>query len=70
MVQDGVTGLVVAPRSPAALAQALRGLLADPARRARLGAAGRARVLAKFTQARMLERVETIYTSIIQSPRL
>jgi rhamnosyl/mannosyltransferase len=70
VVQDGVTGLVVAPRSPAALAQALRGLLADPARRARLGAAGRARVLAEFTQARMLERVETIYTSVIQSPRL
>lgn len=41
IVQDGVTGLVVAPRQPDALAAALAGLLADPERRSRFGAAGR-----------------------------
>ncbi|HEU4701251.1 MAG TPA: glycosyltransferase family 4 protein [Conexibacter sp.] len=42
LVRDGETGLVVAPNDPAALAQAIRRLLADPALRDRLGAAGRA----------------------------
>ena len=41
LVRDGETGLVVPEASPAALAAALGGLLADPARRERLGTAGR-----------------------------
>jgi rhamnosyl/mannosyltransferase len=61
VVQDGVTGLVVPPRDPAALASALACLAADPAERARMGAAGRARVLAEFPEARMVERVEAVY---------
>jgi glycosyltransferase involved in cell wall biosynthesis len=39
-VVDGVTGVHVPAREPARLAQAVRGLLEDPARRAALGAAG------------------------------
>src|SRR5262249_60630573 len=39
----GTTGLVVPPGEPAALAQAINTLLADPALRQRLGAAGRRR---------------------------
>ncbi|SDY41570.1 phosphatidylinositol alpha-1,6-mannosyltransferase [Modestobacter sp. DSM 44400] len=41
-VQEGVTGHVVDPRSPAAVAAALTGLLDDPARARTMGAAGRA----------------------------
>jgi phosphatidylinositol alpha-1,6-mannosyltransferase len=41
-VQDGVTGHVVDPRSPAAVADALCALLDDPARARAMGAAGRA----------------------------
>jgi phosphatidylinositol alpha-1,6-mannosyltransferase len=41
-VQDGVTGSVVDPRSPEAVADAIAGLLADPARAAAMGRAGRA----------------------------
>lgn len=37
IVEDGVTGVLVAPRHPDGLAIALRSLLDDPARRARLG---------------------------------
>ena len=40
-VQEGVTGHVVDPRSPAAVAAALAGLLDDPARARAMGAAGR-----------------------------
>jgi phosphatidyl-myo-inositol dimannoside synthase len=48
-VVDGETGLVVArPEDPGCVAAALRELLADPARATRMGAAGRARVVASF----------------------
>jgi glycosyltransferase involved in cell wall biosynthesis len=42
-VVDGSTGLLVEPRSPAAIAAALRTLLADGERREAMGRAGRAR---------------------------
>jgi glycosyltransferase involved in cell wall biosynthesis len=42
-ITDGVEGLLVAPRDPAALADALARVLDDPELRARLGAAARAR---------------------------
>ena len=44
-VVHGVTGVHVPPRDPAALAVALRRLLADGARRAQLGRDGRIRAL-------------------------
>jgi glycosyltransferase involved in cell wall biosynthesis len=47
--QDGVTGLLVPPGDPSALAAAIGRALDDPDLRARLGAAGRERVLEKFT---------------------
>lgn len=47
-VEHGVTGLLVPPRDPAALAGALSSLAADGARRRALGAAARARVEARF----------------------
>ena len=47
--QDGETGLLVPPGDPGALAGALVRALGDPALRQRLGAAGRARVLDRFT---------------------
>ncbi|HEX4528894.1 MAG TPA: glycosyltransferase family 4 protein, partial [Acidimicrobiia bacterium] len=46
---DGETGLLVPPGEPDALALALLRALGDADLRARLGAAGRARVLDKFT---------------------
>jgi len=48
---DGETGLLVAPNDPGALAGAIGRLLDDPELRARLGAAGRERVLTRFTWA-------------------
>ncbi|MEV7070664.1 glycosyltransferase family 4 protein [Streptomyces sp. NPDC093990] len=53
--RDGETCLAVPPGDSGALAVALGRLLGDPDLRARLGAAGRERVLARFTWARAAE---------------
>jgi glycosyltransferase involved in cell wall biosynthesis len=60
-VADGETGLLVAPGDPAALAAALRRLAGDATLRARLGAAGRARVLDRYSVARMAEGTLACY---------
>jgi len=49
------TGLLVPPSDPSALAAAILRGLADPALRARIGAAGRQRVLERFTWRRTAE---------------
>ena len=48
LIEDGVTGVLVAPESAAALARALEDLIRDPARRHALGRAGMARVASRF----------------------
>jgi glycosyltransferase involved in cell wall biosynthesis len=64
LVDDGVTGLLVRPRDPAALAAALQELIADPARAARLGAAGRARVEREFSEQAMSTQVLAVYDAV------
>jgi glycosyltransferase involved in cell wall biosynthesis len=66
VVEDGVTGLLVAPRDPAALAKKITQLLDDPPLRQRLGAAGRARVEREFSLAAMGERLLVLYAGIEQ----
>jgi glycosyltransferase involved in cell wall biosynthesis len=48
LIEDGVSGVLVPPESPQALARSLEALIADPERRQALGEAGRARVAARF----------------------
>lgn len=55
-VVEGETGLLVPPRDAKALAAALAALAADPVLRRRMGAAGRARALARYTEAAVLAR--------------
>lgn len=55
-VADGVTGVLVEPGSPDALARALGALAGDAGERARMGAAARARYEALFTARRALDR--------------
>ncbi|GHH21015.1 DUF3492 domain-containing protein [Streptomyces rubradiris] len=60
----GGTGLVVPPHDPRALAEACVALLRDPERRARLGAAARARALELFTVERNTMAFHGLYLEI------
>jgi len=60
-VEDGVTGMLVEPDDPPALARAMDGLLGNPARRATMGHAGRRRVEERFTASRMAAETADLY---------
>lgn len=64
VVEDSVTGLLVPPRDPDAMAAAIATLLEDSERAARYGAAGRERVLRMFTWEAVTDRVEAVYNSM------
>ncbi|MCC7358573.1 MAG: glycosyltransferase [Anaerolineales bacterium] len=66
----GAAGLIFAEDDAAALAAHLRALQADPARRAALGAAGRARVLAHYTQAQVARATAALYRQVLTAPGL
>lgn len=68
VVLDGQTGLLVPERDSAALAAALAGLLASPDERARLGAAGRASMLARGSWAAVAARYEAVYHAAAGCP--
>ncbi len=48
-IQDGVEGLLVPPRDPKAIAEAITRLVADPELRIEMGRAARDRVLEQFS---------------------
>ena len=60
-LEDGVTGLLVPPRDPRALGEALLRLLGDPGLRRRYGAAARRRYETCFTARRMAEETLHVY---------
>jgi colanic acid/amylovoran biosynthesis glycosyltransferase len=62
LVEDGVTGLLVPQRDPAALAAAIRRLVEDPELGRRLGAAGRERVLRDYN----IHRNQTILLELLR----
>ena len=64
-VQDGVTGFLVPPRHPQALARRLQQLRADRATAQRMGKAARARVYQQFTWEVVAERVATLYQAVL-----
>ena len=66
-VQDGVSGLLVPPQDVEALTQAIATLLRDPARRTKLGAAGRERILREFSVDAMVEGNLAVYREVLAS---
>ena len=64
LVADGETGLLVPPRDPERLAEAIRSLAADPELGRRLGLAGRERVEREFSESEMTRRVLEVYDAV------
>ncbi|MFZ4696245.1 MAG: glycosyltransferase family 4 protein [Verrucomicrobiia bacterium] len=69
-IEEGVTGFLVPPNDPVAMAEALARLIADPALRARMGAAGRQRFEAKFGFEEMYHRLLAIYGEALRKETL
>lgn len=65
VVQDGLTGLVVPPRDPEALAGAIRQLLTDRVARWHMGQRGQQRARQEFSQQRMIQGVIDLYQAIL-----
>jgi glycosyltransferase involved in cell wall biosynthesis len=66
LVTDGGDGLLVAPTDPAAWAAAIERLLADPALRERLGAAGRRTARETYSLERTVERTAAVYRDVLR----
>ena len=68
--QHGVTGFVVPPEEPRALARALQVLLADRRLREHLGQNGRRRAQTDYSIERMAERTHTVYHEALEVRRM
>ncbi len=68
VVEEGVSGLLVPPRDPEALADALYSLLNDPNRARRMGAAGLLRLKNRFTEDKMVDCIEGLYRELCNVP--
>jgi glycosyltransferase involved in cell wall biosynthesis len=64
-VEDGISGAVVRPRDPRALAKEIVKLASDKPLRAKLGAAAKARVMQTFTFEKCLTAYEKFYISLL-----
>ncbi|HEY3831301.1 MAG TPA: glycosyltransferase family 4 protein [Acidimicrobiia bacterium] len=71
VVDDGVTGRLVAPRDADALAGALLELASDPKRRRAMGVAARAKAIAEFDQQRVIDHTLATYERLLaqRAPR-
>lgn len=65
VVRDGVTGLLVGPTDPDAVAAALQRLLADRGLAEKFGSAAREHVKERFSHRRLLSDVSDLYTELI-----
>lgn len=70
VLDDGRAGIVVAPRAPHELADALIGLLTSPDQRQRLGTALQHRVAARYSPEAVLSQLDRIYDGILNAARV
>lgn len=69
VIVDGQTGFLVERGDVQSLSRAISTLLANPGLRARMGAAGRARVASLFTWERSVSRLVELYEGVLDPPR-
>jgi glycosyltransferase involved in cell wall biosynthesis len=65
LVEDGVSGVLVPPAHPEALAEQIAALMSDPVLRQRLGEAGRRRIVEHFSTDVLAERWERYYGELL-----
>ena len=65
VIEDGVTGVLVPPRDPDALAAALTKLVADPGRREGLGRAAR-QASARYDIQRCVDEMQALYDEVLR----
>jgi glycosyltransferase involved in cell wall biosynthesis len=68
-VVDGVTGFLVPPRDPQALAAALRRLIEDPSLRQKMAVAARARAVEQFSDAIICQQTLLVYEAAVSAGR-
>jgi glycosyltransferase involved in cell wall biosynthesis len=67
LIVDGVTGYLIPPADPDALADRVLALLREPAKARSMGRAGRKLIEERFTCEIMLERLERLYQEVLAS---
>jgi len=65
LIVEGETGLLVPPRNPDALAQAILRVIENPTRARAMARAGRKRVEAQFSMAQKIQRTEALYERLL-----
>jgi glycosyltransferase involved in cell wall biosynthesis len=68
VITNGVTGILVEPQNPEALAQAIAALLSDPARRAALAANGQLKVQ-RYGWSRVAGEFDSVYREVMAQSR-
>jgi glycosyltransferase involved in cell wall biosynthesis len=65
LVEEGRSGLLVEPKEPQGLADALERLLADPNARERLGSLARQRIVSEFSLERMVGETDRVLQTVL-----
>jgi glycosyltransferase involved in cell wall biosynthesis len=63
-VVEGITGFLVSPADPPALAARIELLANNPDLRQKMGAAGRKRIAENFSLSEMVKKIETVYNNV------
>jgi glycosyltransferase involved in cell wall biosynthesis len=67
VVEDGLTGVLVPPRDPQALAREISTLIEHRERAREMGRQGRLKVVPEFSVERMITKLEAVYRELLEA---